>query len=353
METKENLDFSRHGDNGTQLDYRVFYGATVLLIIIGALLVYKTTAALAVISKVQNTGTFQARVNVVPIPNDPTELNVIVRSINYFGIIGPALLFGILISGAVQVVDPPRWLAQALGRGRIRSQLAGGLAGAPLMLCSCCVAPVFSGVYERSSRLGPSVALMLAAPSLNPAALILTFMLFDRRIALMRLAVAGVAVFFTGILVEQVFSVRRIDFHEQNEAPKGPVLTTFLRGCTRTAFRAVPLIAVGVFLSMALAFSLPLGALSSQGGQVLAIVMVALIATPLAMPTFFEIPLALVMLSAGAPAGAGVAMLIAGPAINLPSLFTIARSTNWRVAAAVALTIFAVAVAGGLLVSLA
>jgi len=71
------------------------------------------------------------------------------------------------------------------------------------------------------------------------------------------------------------------------------------------------------------------------------------------MPTFFEIPLALVMLSAGAPAGAGVAMLIAGPAINLPSLFTIARSTNWRVAAAVALTIFAVAVAGGLLVSLA
>lgn len=353
MEKKENLAFNRHGHNGAHLDYRVFYAATVLLIIIGALLVYKTTAALAVINKVQNTGTFQARVNVVPIPDDPTDLNVIVRSINYFGIIWPALLFGILISGAVRVLDPPRWLAQALGRGRIRSQLAGGLAGAPLMLCSCCVAPVFSGVYERSSRLGPSVALMLAAPSLNPAALILTFMLFDQRIALMRLAVASVAVFFTGILVEQVFSVRRIGFQEQNEAPKGPVLTTFLRECTRIALRAVPLIAVGVFLSMSLALWLPLGALSSEGGQVLAIITVSLIATPIAMPTFFEIPLALVMLSAGAPAGAAVAMLIAGPAINLPSLFTIARSTNWRVAAAVALTIFTVAVAGGLLVSLA
>jgi uncharacterized membrane protein YraQ (UPF0718 family) len=331
---------------------QVFYSVTLLLIIVGALLVYKGTAALAVIDKVQTAGAFQARPDVVPIPGDPTQVNVAVRSINYFAIIWPALLFGILISAAVRVLDPPRWLGRVLGYGPIRSYLVGGLTGVPLMLCSCCVAPVFSGVYERSSRLGPSVALMLAAPSLNPAALILTFMLFDQRIALMRLAVASVAVFFTGILVEQIFSVRRIGFQEQSEAPKGPVLTTFLRECVRMTLRTVPLIVVGVFLSMALALWLPLGALSSQGGQVLAIVTVALIATPLAMPTFFEIPLALIMLSAGAPAGAAVAMLIAGPAINLPSLFTIARSTNRRVAAAVALAIFTLAVAGGLLVSL-
>lgn len=331
---------------------QVFYSVALLLIIVGALLVYKGTAALAVIDKVQNAGAFHARVNVVPIPGDSTQFNVAARSINYFAIIWPALLFGILISAAVRVLDPPRWLGRGLGYGPIRSHLVGGLAGAPLMLCSCCVAPVFSGVYERSSRLGPSVALMLAAPSLNPAALILTFMLFDQRIALMRLAVAFVGVLFTGILVEQLFSVRRMGFQGPNEAPKGPVLTTFLRECVRVALRTVPLIILGVFLSMALALWLPLGALSSQGGQVLAIITVALIATPLAMPTFFEIPLALVMLSAGAPAGAAVAMLIAGPAINLPSLFTIARSTNWRIAAAVALAILTFAIAGGLLVSL-
>ena len=84
----------------------------------------------------------------------------------------------------------------------------------------------------------------------------------------------------------------------------------------------------------------------------MAIVAVALIAVALAMPTFFEIPLALILLAAGAPAGAAVAMLIAGPAVNLPSLFTIARSTNWKVAGSVAFTIFVLAVAAGLLVSL-
>jgi uncharacterized membrane protein YraQ (UPF0718 family) len=43
--------------------------------------------------------------------------------------------------------------------------------------------------------------------------------------------------------------------------------------------------------------------------------------------------------------------MIAGPAINLPSLFTIARSTNWKVAGAVAFAIFALAIAAGLVVN--
>lgn len=331
---------------------RVIYAVTLLLVIVGALLVYKGTAALAVIEKVRNTGAFQPRVNVVPMPGSSARVNVIARSMNYFLAIWPALLFGILISGAVRVLVPPRWLAQALGAGKVRSQLVAGLAGAPLMLCSCCAAPVFSGVYERSSRLGPSLAVMLAAPSLNPAALVLTFMLFDHRIAATRLVMAGVAVFLTGLLLDKLFHLLPTNCSLTDDESGGPVLTAFLRSCFQVAVRTVPLIAAGVLISMAVALWLPVGVLASTGGQTLAIVAVALIAIPLAMPTFFEIPLALILISAGAPAGAAVAMLIAGPAVNLPSLFTIARSTNWKVAGSVAFTIFVLAVAGGLLVSL-
>lgn len=46
---------------------------------------------------------------------------------------------------------------------------------------------------------------------------------------------------------------------------------------------------------MAVALWVPVGALASTGGQTVAIIVVALIA---AMPTFFEIPLALILLSA-------------------------------------------------------
>lgn len=330
---------------------RVLYATTVLLVIVGALLVYKGTAALVVIEKVQGSRAFQPPVNVVPMPGVAEQVNVVARSINYFAVIWPALLFGILISGAVRALDP-RWLGQAVGGGRMRSQFVAGLAGAPLMLCSCCAAPVFSGLYERSSRLGPSLAVMLAAPSLNPAALILTFMLFDRRIAVTRLVTAVLAVFLTGILIDRFVAVRPVDCLTSDPQSDQPMLSTFLRSCLQVAVRTVPLIAVGVLISMAVAMWLPVGALASTSGQTTATVVVALIAVPLALPTFFEIPLALLLLSAGAPVGAAVAMIIAGPAVNLPSLFTIARSTNWKVAGAVGLAVFLIAVSGGLLVNL-
>jgi uncharacterized membrane protein YraQ (UPF0718 family) len=325
------------------------YTVTLLLVIAASLFIYKSSAAFAVIGKVQSTRTFQPRLNVLPIPGSSVNLGLLARSVNYFAVIWPALLFGVLISAAVRVLDPPRWLTRSLARGGARSQLAAGLAGAPLMLCSCCVAPVFSGMYERSSKLAPSLALMLAAPVLNPAALILTFMLFDYRVAVVRLVIAACAVFFTGVLIERFVKVKPIECAPFAQEQNQPLLLRFLRSCGQVAIRTLPLIVAGVLISMAIALWLPVGSLASTRGQLVATIIVALVAVPLAMPTFFEIPLALLLLSAGAPAGAAMAVMIAGPAINLPSLFTIAKSTNWKVAGAVALSIFLLAVlAGGL-----
>lgn len=220
------------------------------------------------------------------------------------------------------------------------------------MLCSCCVAPVFSGMYERSSKLAPSLALMLAAPALNPAALILTFMLFGYRVAATRVIIAACAVFLTGVVIERLVHVKPIECAPLDQEDGRSLLLRFITSCAHVAIRTLPLIVAGVLVSMAIALWLPVGALASSRGQLLATIIVALIALPLAMPTFFEIPLALLLLSAGAPIGAAAALMIAGPAINLPSLFTIARSTNWKVAGAVAFSIFVFAVLAGVFVTL-
>jgi uncharacterized membrane protein YraQ (UPF0718 family) len=66
-----------------------------------------------------------------------------------------------------------------------------------------------------------------------------------------------------------------------------------------------------------------------------------------ALPTFFEIPFALLFLSFGAP-GAAAAMLIAGPMVNLPSLLILARETRPKVAIALALGVWLLAVVAGL-----
>ncbi len=331
---------------------RVLYLVLPVLVIVGALIVYKSSAALTVIGKVSTTGVFTPRSKVIP-RIGASDAGVVTRTLNYFLVIWPALVFGILISGAVSTFISPQWLARLLERRSLRSQAIAGLAGAPLMLCSCCVAPIFTGVYERSARLGPSLALMLAAPALNPAALILTFMLFDYKVGTVRLAASISAVLFTGMIADRLLGETEIHRDTDNwQAEARPAdFVHFLRACARVTMRLVPVIVIGVLASMTIAQMIPVRTFDSTAAQFLAIIVVAAVAVPLALPTFFEIPLALILLASGAPVGAAVALLVAGPSVNLPSLLTITRSTNWKVAAVVAASIWLLAVASGLLVS--
>jgi len=96
---------------------------------------------------------------------------------------------------------------------------------------------------------------------------------------------------------------------------------------------------------------LPARVFASPGAGFAAIFVTATVAVPLALPTFLEIPLALGLLAAGFPSGAAVALLFAGPAVNLPSLLSIARISGWKVAGSVATMVWLFAVCGGYLIN--
>jgi uncharacterized membrane protein YraQ (UPF0718 family) len=223
------------------------------------------------------------------------------------------------------------------------------------MLCSCCVTPVFAAVHERTRQAGPTAAMLLAAPSLNPAALALTFLLFAPRVAVARLAMAVFLVFGVSALAGRYFrgnggGVAMCPLEIARPRSAGGVLAVFGREAWRMVRSTLPIIVLGVILSSFLVEFVSFPALGTLPLQIGTILLVALVSVPLALPTFAEIPLALGLLAAGAPAGAVVALMIAGPAINLPSLLTVSRITTPRYAMALAIGTFAVAVIGGLLV---
>jgi uncharacterized membrane protein YraQ (UPF0718 family) len=321
---------------------------TVLPILFaGGLVIYKTRTSLTVLRTVWSTGIINARPNVVSFGNEASAVDALHRSLNYLVVIWPALVFGILISAAVRAYVPADTFKRIFRTRGITSQLRAGLAGAPLMLCSCCVAPIFGAVYENSSRLAPAVTLMLASPALNPAALTLTFMLFGSTVGVMRVVLSVVAVAAIGPLVEEMFpEVHAAGNLEIGSRSAGQ---SFLRALFTVIARTIPALIIGLLTSMLLVQWLPAGTFASGSARFLATVIVATIAVPLALPTFLEIPLALTLLAAGLPAGAALAMLFAGPAINLPSLFATARMVGWRVAALVAAFVWLIAICGGLL----
>src|SRR5437870_11795245 len=160
---------------------------TIPLLFAAGLIAYKIRTSLAVLSTVWRTGGIAARPEVVSLGYQGAAVGALDRSLNYFLLIWPALAFGILISSAVRAYVPADVWKRMLAVRGTASQLRAGLAGTPLMLCSCCVAPIFGAVYESSARLAPALTLMLASPALNPAALALTFMLFGPAIGAMRL----------------------------------------------------------------------------------------------------------------------------------------------------------------------
>jgi uncharacterized membrane protein YraQ (UPF0718 family) len=194
---------------------------------------------------------------------------------------------------------------------------------------------------------------MLAAPALNPAALILTFMLFNYKVGVTRAAASVASVLFTGLIADRIFGRTEVhcDVDDWQTEGRPTDFLHFLRACVRVSVRLLPVIVIGVLASMIIAQMIPVRTFDSTAARLLAIAVVAAVAVPLALPTFFEIPLALILLGSGAPAGAAVALLIAGPSVNLPSLLTIMRSTNWKVAAMVAVSIWTLAVVSGTIVS--
>jgi uncharacterized membrane protein YraQ (UPF0718 family) len=312
---------------------------------LSALFYYKWSASLRVYGGVRET----SRIAV-----DPSVLvksGVLHGTVTYLLKIWPALAFGVVIGAVVRAALPPAWIARMLGRGGLRGSLVGAAVGAPLMLCSCCVTPVFTGLYERGARLGSSLSVMLGAPGLNIAAVALTFALFPAKLAAARVVTAVAIVLGLPLLVGRIDPGTRAKAAcavEPEATTTRDFALRFVKSLGYLLAVTVPLVIGGVVVGAAL---LPYVAKASAVGAVLGVALVALLATLVALPTFFEIPIAILLLQAGAP-GAAVAVLVAGPIVNLPSLLVLGRETRPRLAASLGVGVWVAATLAGVLVSL-
>jgi len=321
-------------------------GALLILASVSALFYYKWGGSLRSIGIVQATGKLPVS------PRALLEGSAISASFAYFAKIWPALAFGVVIGAAVRASAPTALIARWLGGKSTRSTLIGAAAGAPLMLCSCCVTPIFTSVRERGARLSSSLAVMLASPGLNAAAIVLTFALLPTRIAIARVAAALVIVLALSTLIGRWMDSRATFASEPIVKEESPafsgMLARFAKSLGYLTLVTVPLLALGVLLS---GLILPHVTALSGASAALAIVVVALAGTLVALPTFFEIPIAILMLGLGAPMGAVTAFVVAGPIVNLGSLLVVARETRPRIALALAGGVWLVATATGLAVT--
>jgi len=278
-------------------------------------------------------------------------------AVAYFQAVWRALLVAVLVAAAVDALLPRAWLLAALGRRtRVGQSLVGGAVSTPSMMCTCCAAPVAASLRQRGTPIAGCIAYWIGNPVLNPAVLVFLLLVLPWQYAAVRLVVGVVLVVGAAALVARVLehaprASRTVDPAPAEDAESvGQLPGRYLRSLVRFTVVLVPEYVVAVF-----AVGLVSGPLSNFDGLqqqlgVAAVLLAAVVATALVVPTGGEIPVIAAVTAAGAGAGLGGVLLIALPALSLPSMLMVGRSFGWRATGATgALVVAASLVAGGAL----
>ncbi|MEA1997517.1 MAG: SO_0444 family Cu/Zn efflux transporter [Gemmatimonadota bacterium] len=132
--------------------------------------------------------------------------NAFMRALRYgFGTlphdIGPALLVGILIAGAMAALIPEKYLATYIGGG-IFSILLIMAAGVPVYVCATASVPIAAGLMHMGASPGAALAFLIAGPATNAATFTTIWKVLGRRTAGLFIFTVAASALGCGLLLD-------------------------------------------------------------------------------------------------------------------------------------------------------
>jgi len=296
-------------------------------------------------------------------PPAPSFQAAVDYALAYGKAIWQALVLGLLLGSAVQALLPSRWVSNVLGVVGFRSVAVGGLMGLPTMMCTCCAAPVVSGLRQRQASPGGALAFWLANTVLNPATLIFIGFVLGWNWAALRFCLGVLMVFGLGFIANTMAGVKaepkanRETYNDEAlESPESrltlqEMFALWMRILFSMTLRLVPeYIILVLLLGAARAWLFP-----SIGPEIsnslIWILALAVAGTLFVIPTAGEVPIIQAMLALGMAAGPAGALLMTLPPISLPSLAMVGRAFSVRTLIVATLGVIGFGILGGLLAS--
>ncbi|CAM5218979.1 Permease OS=Castellaniella defragrans OX=75697 GN=HNR28_000636 PE=3 SV=1 [Castellaniella defragrans] len=309
----------------------------------------------------------------IPAPSLSAALDY---AIAYGRAIWQALLLGLLLGSAMQTLLPAHWVKRWLGGSGIGSVLTASLLSVPSMMCTCCSAPVVTGLRQCRAAPGSTAAYWLGNTMLNPATLVFMGFVLGWHWVGLRLVLGLIMVVGLGWLLNRTNRAMETPTRAAEASmrtPDGPthaaeasmravaestacppparslttVLLNWARAFTGMALRLLPeyLILV-LLLGAARAWLFPMMDLGMDN-SLLWIMAAAIAGMLFVIPTAGEVPIVQTLLAMGLAAGPAAALLLTLPPISLPSLAMVARSFQRRDLALLMLGVPAIGVLGG------
>ena len=254
----------------------------------------------------------------------------------YFNSVWKAVILGLLIGSLVQVAIPRNWIKKLIGNKGFGSTLAAGALALPSMMCTCCAAPVTVGLRKSDASPNAALAYLLGNPTLNPATIIFMGFVLGWNFAIFRIVIGlilvfGISTLATKFIKEDVVNTKSDVFKIETVHESGNLFIRWMKTLLQLIIDTIPtyIIVVGILGALRV-FLFPV-INPAWGNSLGAIIGLGIAGTLFVIPTAGEIPIIQTLMTFGLGLGPAAALLIALPAISLPSLLLVKRVFPTRV----------------------
>jgi uncharacterized membrane protein YraQ (UPF0718 family) len=283
------------------------------------------------------------------------------------------------IAGAIAIFVSQSAVLKYFGPGakKVVSYSVASVSGTILAVCSCTVLPLFGGIYKRGAGLGPAIAFLYSGPAINILAIVYSAQLLGYDLGAARAIGAIVFSVIIGLIMAAIFSKQESPgdaaafdtlLADDDGKPVWQIVVFFvilvailvlaaskqwiatgilmaalavilwrwftrgeliqwLKETWRFVRMVVPLLLAGVFIAGILKAAIPESWIVAivGGNSLLANFIASFFGALMYFATLTEVPIVKAFLDLGMGKGPALALLLAGPALSLPSMLVICR----------------------------
>lgn len=286
----------------------------------------------------------------------------------------PYLLLGFFLAGLMHVYIPSDWYTKYLSAHNFRSVLLAALFGVPLPLCSCGVLPTAMSLRKEGASHGATVSFLIATPQTGVDSIIATYSLMGLPFAIVRPIVAFLTAIGGGWLVNMAVPSNLTLKGETTEPDESNEQTCGCGHCHcgekhshHSFLSKIKEVFSYAFLEMMedigkwLVVGLVVAGLITvfvpdtffavfKDNSVLSMLLVLAIAIPMYICATGSIPIAVALMMKGLTPGAGLVLLMAGPACNVASMLVVGRVLGRRTLATYLASIIVGSIGFGLII---
>ena len=260
----------------------------------------------------------------------------------------PYLLLGFLFAGLLHSFVPSKLYHRYLSKPTFGSVVNAALLGIPLPLCSCGVIPTAMSLRREGASKGATTSFLIATPQTGVDSILATYGMMGLPFAIVRPVAALFTALFGGAAAnifgkesegDSAAEVPAHD-HHHDHCDCGSDCRTHNHNKLLEALRYayVDMIAdigkwllIGLLVAGLITVLIPDNAFTLfQGNTLASMLLVLCIAVPMYLCATGSIPIAVALMLKGLTPGAGLVLLMAGPACNFASMLVVKKVLGTR-----------------------